>query len=134
MQRQILVVCVQLYPGRSEVPALAFFIWGCLRVLSHLTGENLLQYNLIICSVYEKSTLVPVSPVPSAQLEMTFGTGLSLKNLLFAYFTVTNHTKTRIYIYAVSTHGTDFSGVAQTNMRPAFNTCNNILNLVYYRC
>jgi len=33
-------------------------------------------------AVYQKSTLVPVSPVPSARLEMTFGTGLSLKKLL----------------------------------------------------
>ena len=85
MQQQILVVCVQLYPGRSEascqIPALAFFISGRLRVLLHLTRENLLQYNFIICSVYQKSTLVPVSPVPSARLEMTFGTGLSLKKL-----------------------------------------------------
>ena len=66
-------------------PQLSLFR-GRLRVLLHLTRENLRQYNLIICSVYEKKysgTAVPVSPVPSAQLEMAFGTVLQLKNQLF---------------------------------------------------
>jgi hypothetical protein len=58
MQKQILVVCVQLYPtsrrfeASCQIPALAYF--RVLRVLSHLTEGNLLQYILIICSVYGK--------------------------------------------------------------------------------
>jgi hypothetical protein len=57
-------------------PSPSFLISG--RVASHSTGKNLIQYKLIHVHCAKKGAPVPVSHVPSAQLEMLLGTGLRL--------------------------------------------------------
>jgi hypothetical protein len=47
---------------------------GC-PIFRPLTGENLLKYKLIHVQCTQKSTPVPISPVPFAQLETKFRYG-----------------------------------------------------------